>query len=158
MFHRLRPGSLSQTSALPKRHLRTDYHALTSLDPQDDCRLSTGFRAHGNKGIRVRIQRTSQTITLAIAVLSVLAIGCGILSRYYRIIQEQSYEARRKMFNLTEQLAGGSDRLTAAVRAYATTGDRRYYDAFQKELKVDRNRDAAVEGLKQLDLTPEELE
>jgi len=106
----------------------------------------------------VRIQRTSQTITLVIAVLSILAIGCGILSRYFRIIQEQSYEARRKMFNLTEQLASGSDQLTTAVRAYAATGDKRYYDAFQRELNVDRNRDVAVEGLKQLDLVPEELE
>src|SRR3954468_3626073 len=62
------------------------------------------------------------------------------------------------MFNLTEQLATGSDRLTAAVRAYAATGDRRHYEAFQRELNLDRNRDTAVEGLRQLGLSLQENE
>jgi len=56
------------------------------------------------------------------------------------------------MFNLTEQLAKGSDRLTAAVKAFAATGEQRYYDAFERELRIDRNRDAAVEGLQRLGL------
>jgi uncharacterized protein (DUF697 family) len=63
----------------------------------------------------MRIQRTSQAITLAIAVSSVAAIVCAGWSRSLRIVQEKAYEDRRKMFNFTEQLAGGSDRLTAAV-------------------------------------------
>jgi signal transduction histidine kinase/DNA-binding response OmpR family regulator/HPt (histidine-containing phosphotransfer) domain-containing protein len=104
----------------------------------------------------MRIQRTSQIITVAIVVLSLLAIACAFWSRYCRGIQEQAYETRRKMFNFTEQLARGSDRLTAAVRAYAATGDRQHYDAFQKELTVDRNRDEAVEGLRQLGLAAAE--
>jgi len=90
--------------------------------------------------------------------LSVLAIACALVARSYRIIQEQSYEDRRKMFNFTEQLAGGSDRLTSAVRAYAATGERRFYEAFERELTVDRNRDIAVEGLRQLGLLPSELQ
>ena len=104
----------------------------------------------------MRIQRTSQFITIAIIVLSILAIICGVVSRHYRVIEGEAYEERRKMFNFTQQLAEGSDRLTAEVRAYAATGDRRHYDAFQRELNVDRNRDTAVEGLRQLGLTPEE--
>jgi signal transduction histidine kinase/DNA-binding response OmpR family regulator/HPt (histidine-containing phosphotransfer) domain-containing protein len=106
----------------------------------------------------MRIQRTSQLITVAIIALSVLAIACALVARSYRIIQEQSYEDRRKMFNFTEQLAGGSDRLTSAVRAYAATGERRFYDAFERELTVDRTRDIAVEGLRQLGLLPGELQ
>ncbi len=102
----------------------------------------------------MRIQKTSQLITMFIVVLSLLTIGCAIWSRYYRIIQESIFEQRRLMFNSTEQLARGSDRLTAAVRAYAVTGERHHYDAFQKELMVDRNRDIAVEGLRQIGLTP----
>ncbi|HZN59795.1 MAG TPA: hypothetical protein VFD71_17100, partial [Planctomycetota bacterium] len=104
----------------------------------------------------MRIQRTSQFITVGIIVLSVLAIICTLVARHYLVIQEQAYEQRRNMFNLTEQLAAGSDRLTAAVRAYAATGDRKHYDAFQRELKVDRNRDVAVEGLRQIGLSSEE--
>src|SRR5215475_4700203 len=104
----------------------------------------------------MRIKRTSQLITVSIIALSLMAIVCALWSRYYRGIQEQAYEDRRKMFNLTEQLAKGSDALTAAVRAYSATGDRRHYDAFQRELSVDRNRDRAVEGLNQLGLLPSE--
>jgi signal transduction histidine kinase/DNA-binding response OmpR family regulator len=106
----------------------------------------------------MRIQRTSQLITVAIIALSVLAIACALLARYYLAMQERAYEDRRKMFNFTEQLAGGSDRLTSAVRAYAATGERRFYDAFERELNVDRTRDVAVEGLRQLGLLPSELQ
>src|SRR5262245_44866624 len=106
----------------------------------------------------MRIQRTSQLITIAIIALSLLAIACAALARYYLTIQEQAYEKRRKMFNFTEQLAGGSDRLTSAVRAYAATGERRFYDAFERELNVERTRDIAVEGLHQLGLLPSETQ
>src|SRR5215510_15379669 len=101
----------------------------------------------------MRIQRTSQVITVAIVVLSVAAIVCALWARSLRLVQERAYEDRRKMFNFTEQLAAGSDRLTAAVRAYAATGERRFYDAFERELNVDRTRDVAVEGLRQLGLS-----
>src|SRR6476646_4693746 len=101
----------------------------------------------------MRIQRTSHIVTIGIMVLSLFAIACALWARYYRSVQQQANEDRQKMFYYTEQLAAGSDRLTAAVRAYAATGDRRHYDAFQRELKVDRNRDSAVEALRQLGLT-----
>jgi two-component system sensor histidine kinase/response regulator len=106
----------------------------------------------------MRIQRTSQVLTLLIIVLSALAVTCTFWARHFRLIEANAYEARRRMFNFTEQLAGGSDRLTSAVRAYAATGDRRHYDAFQRELTIDRNRDIAVEGLRQVGLTRQENE
>ncbi len=106
----------------------------------------------------MRIQRTSQIITACIIVLSMVAIACAMASRRYRLIQERGYEERRRMFGFTEQLAAGSDHLTGAARAYASTGDRRYYDAFQQELREARNRDLAVEGMRQLKLLPSELE
>ena len=105
----------------------------------------------------MRIQRASQIITASVTALSVLSIVCALVARKYRLDQEQAYERRRLMFGYADQLAMGSDRLTAAVRAYAATGDRRYYDDFQWELNLDRNRDKAVEGLKELGLTPAEL-
>src|SRR5258705_4974663 len=106
----------------------------------------------------MRFQRTSQVIPAAVVLLSLLAIACTIASRHYRAIEAQAYETRRQMFNFTEQLARGSDRLTAAVRAYAATADPRHFDAFQTELALDRNRDVAVEGLKRLDLQQGELD
>jgi signal transduction histidine kinase/DNA-binding response OmpR family regulator len=104
----------------------------------------------------MHIQRTSRLITATIVALSAIAIVCAVRARHVRAAEERAYEARRNMFNLTEQLAAGSDRLTSEVRAYAATGDRRHYESFQQELQVDRNRDMAVEGLRQLGLAPEE--
>jgi signal transduction histidine kinase/CheY-like chemotaxis protein len=104
----------------------------------------------------MRIQRTSRIITLSVVLLSLLTIACALVSLRYRTLQERNYATRRLATNMMTQLAGGSDRLTNAVRAYAVTGDRRYYDDFVRELKVDRTRDRAVEQLRQLELDPRE--
>src|SRR5436190_14575396 len=106
----------------------------------------------------MRIQRTSQILTIVMILLSILAVAGTLWSRHFRVAQEQAYETRRKMFNLTQQFAQGSDRLTAAARGYAATGDRRQYDAFERELNVDRNRDLALAGLRQLGLASAESE
>src|SRR5687768_1351984 len=104
----------------------------------------------------MRIQRTSQIITLSVVVLSVVTVASGVISLRYRTLQEQNYAARRTSTKMMQQLAGGSDRLTNSVRAYAATGDRRYYDDFLRELNVDRTREDAVEQLSRLELSPHE--
>jgi signal transduction histidine kinase/DNA-binding response OmpR family regulator len=106
----------------------------------------------------MRIQRTSQIITVSVAVLSVLTIACGLIAMRYRALQEHNYANRRIALNMMPQLAIGSDRLTNAARSYAATGDRRYRDDFVRELSVDRTREAAIEQLKRIDdLTADEL-
>src|SRR5947199_5818344 len=100
----------------------------------------------------MRIQRTSQLITAGVVVLSVLTIASGVVSLDYRARQERNYANRRVALNTIPQLALGSDRLTNAARAYATTGDPRYHDDFLRELNEDRTRDRAVEHLKQIEL------
>lgn len=104
----------------------------------------------------MRIKRTSQIITAFIIVLSLGAITCAVFARFSWLKSQQVYESRRQMFGFADQLARGSDRLTNDVRAYSSTGDRRYYDDFQKELKVDRNRDIAFEAMQRIGLTEEE--
>ncbi len=106
----------------------------------------------------MRIQRTSQIVTVAIVAVSLLALACTFVERQYRAVERDAYDARRRMFNLTEQLARGSDRLTSEVRAYAATGDRRHLDAFRREVDVDRNRDLAADELRKLELEPAERE
>ena len=105
----------------------------------------------------MRIQKTSQLITLGVIALSALSIGCALWSLRLRHLEERAYETRRESLDMAEQLAAGSDRLTTAVRGYAATGDRRYYDAFQKELTVDRTRDKALDRLMELGLAEAEL-
>jgi len=105
----------------------------------------------------MRIQKTSQIITTGVILLTVLSIVCALISLHLRRLQERAYENRRESLRMADRLAAGSDRLTSAVRGYAATGDRRFYDAFQKELNVDRTRDTALESLKELGISSEEL-
>jgi two-component system, sensor histidine kinase and response regulator len=55
------------------------------------------------------------------------------------------------------ELIGGSDALTSAVRAFAATGDERYRRDYQAELDVIRSRDHAMATLQQLGLTEAEM-
>jgi PAS domain S-box-containing protein len=105
----------------------------------------------------MRIQRTSHIITTGVILLTAMSIVCAFVSMRWRTLQERAYETRRESTRMADQLAAGSDRLTAAVRGYAATGDRRYYETFQRELTVDRTRDTALERLQELGLSPEEL-
>src|SRR3954470_15045465 len=104
----------------------------------------------------MRIQRTSRIITALVVFLSVATIASALVSLRYRALQERNYALRRVGFNMAIRLAGGSDRLTNAARAYAATGDRRYYDDFVHERDVERTRESAIERLRELGLTTQE--
>lgn len=56
------------------------------------------------------------------------------------------------------QYRTGSKALTTAVRCYAVTGDQQYYDAYMKELNVEKNRDHALENLQKGHLNDAEWE
>ena len=103
------------------------------------------------------IRQTSRHITIGVVILSAVTIACALISRQFRTMQEGAYATRLEALRMADQLANGSDRLTTAVRAYAATGERTYLDDFDRELKVDRSRDKAVERLNQMRLTTSEL-
>ncbi len=50
----------------------------------------------------------------------------------------------------------GSKALTSDVQSYAVTGQKKYYDAYMKELNEDKNRDKATAILKKNGITDEE--
>ena len=50
----------------------------------------------------------------------------------------------------------GSKTLTFEVQSYAVTANKKYHDAYLKELNEDKNRDRAIEALKSCRLTDEE--
>lgn len=104
----------------------------------------------------MKIRHASQAITVAIVAFSLLAICCLLLARRSWTIAQRAYETCRVMLADADRLAAGSDRLTGAVRAYAATGDRRHYEEFERELRVDRNRDRALEQLRLAGLTVDE--
>jgi PAS domain S-box-containing protein len=102
------------------------------------------------------IQRTSRVITVCVMILSALTVVCAVVSFEYRAMQERNYASRRISSKSIPQLAAGSDRLTNASRAYAATGDRRYFDDFVNERDVERSREKAIDQLHQVELTPRE--
>ncbi len=104
------------------------------------------------------LQRANRSITILVASLSLASVACVLVSGYFRHRQVTALNARTQSLLLSIQLAGGSDKLTAAARGFAVAGDPRYRDAFLREILVERNRDHAVEGLRALGLTQEENE
>jgi hypothetical protein len=73
----------------------------------------------------MRTRRTSQVIAASVTLLSALTIVSALISLRYRTLQERNYAAPRIAPDVMPQLARGSDGLTAAVRAFAATGDGR---------------------------------
>jgi two-component system sensor histidine kinase/response regulator len=106
----------------------------------------------------MRLQKANRFVTIVVASLSLTAVACVLVSGYFRHRQETALNARTQSLLLSNQLEAGSDKLTAAVRGFAATGDPRYHDAFRWEVRVGRSRDRAVDGLQALALTPEENE
>jgi two-component system sensor histidine kinase/response regulator len=106
----------------------------------------------------MRLQKANRIITILAASLSLASVACVLVSGYFRHRQAASLNARTQSLLLSIQLAEGTDKLTAAARGFAATGDPRYRDVFRREVGVERNRDHAVEGLQALGLTQEENE
>src|SRR5579864_2515341 len=106
----------------------------------------------------MRLQRANRIITILLASLSLASVACVLVSGYFRHRQATTLNARTQSLLLSNHLAAGSDKLTAAVRGFAATGDPQYRDVYWREVRVDRSRDRAVEGLQLLGLTQEENE
>ena len=106
----------------------------------------------------MRLQGANRSITILVALLSLMSVASVLMSGHFRHRQVTALNARTRSLLLSIQLAEGSDKLTAAVRGFAAGGDSQYRDAFLRELRVERSRDRAVEGLQELGLTQEENE
>lgn len=90
------------------------------------------------------VQQTKFSLILGV-VLLVLLIAAGL--GYVTVTQEE-IESSMSL----NQYRMGSKALTTAVQSYAVTGDTQYYDAYVKELNVDKNRDTAWAVLQKNDI------
>lgn len=107
--------------------------------------------------------KNSQTLRLRKIVKDAdasLIFGIVMLILCFASVAGFAVESRRQLdcTMYLNQYRLGSKTLTSAVRAYAATGDKQYYDAYVQELKVDKNRDTALERLKNNELTDSEWE
>lgn len=88
------------------------------------------------------IKQTKFSLILGDALLALLIIA----SVSYINISNEALESTMAL----NQYRMGSKALTAAVQAYAATGDTQYYDAYMQELNIDKNRDIAWETLQKM--------
>ncbi len=96
----------------------------------------------------VRNAKVAAVVGLIFLVLSVVS-SVGISS------------AENEQVNVTKALNQyrlGSKNLTSAIQSYAVTGNQEYYDAYMKELNVDKNRDNALAVLQECNLKDSEWE
>jgi signal transduction histidine kinase/DNA-binding response OmpR family regulator/HPt (histidine-containing phosphotransfer) domain-containing protein len=105
----------------------------------------------------VKIRRASQVTTAAIVLVSLIAFVCLLVARQSWIVSRGAYEARLAMLAHTDRLVAASDRMTDAVRAFATTGDRRHYDGLLQALQAERKQELSVDGLRRMGFTDDEL-
>jgi signal transduction histidine kinase/DNA-binding response OmpR family regulator/HPt (histidine-containing phosphotransfer) domain-containing protein len=105
----------------------------------------------------VKIRRASQVTTAAIVLVLLIAFVCLLVARQSWIVSRGAYEARLAMLAHTDRLVAASDRMTDAVRAFATTGDRRHYDGLLQALQAERKQELSVDGLRRMGFTDDEL-
>ena len=67
----------------------------------------------------MHLQRATRILNYTVLVLSLLSFVSLLTAHFLREKQKQSLEARTQAVLLSQQLAAGSDTLTAAVRAFA---------------------------------------
>jgi hypothetical protein len=63
------------------------------------------------------IKQTSRFITAGLVTLSIVTIGCALVSKQFRMIQERAYATRLEARRMADQLAEGRDRLSAEDQA-----------------------------------------
>lgn len=89
-----------------------------------------------------------------------LAIGIVLLGLFFVSMVIFALESKHQVdcTMYLNQYRLGSKALTSAVRSYAVTGNRQYYDAYKQELEVDKNRETAWAELEANNLTAKEWE
>ena len=98
----------------------------------------------------MRLQKANRSITILVASLSLASVACVLVSGYFRHRQVTALTARTQSLLLSIQLAGATDKLTAAVRGFAVAGDPHYREVFLREIHVERTRDRYVEAYERL--------
>lgn len=106
----------------------------------------------GQKSQSAMLRRLVHQAFLAIGIGAVLLLGFIVLN----LGTTRVHTAQINTMSALNQYRVGSRTLTYEIQSYAATGEQGYYDDYQQELNVDRNREQAVEALKECALTEDE--
>lgn len=107
------------------------------------------------KEVKGQAAQLKSLVKQCIAVLITSAILL-IAVMVFQMLRTKAIESELQVSTYLNQYRLGSKTLTSEVQSYAVTGDETYYNNYIKELEVDRNRDIALEGLRENNLSDEE--
>ena len=102
------------------------------------------------------------TLSIILNATSIVLIVLSIISFSFIVRANRELDAvnhaRYELHSNAKRFMEGSAYLTNEVRAYAATGNRIHFDNYMNEMSVEKNRDIAVENMRQIGLTQQEQE
>ena len=114
-------------------------------------------KAYGGKNVvksqEARLKRLTKQATAAViigALLLTVSIGANTLAIF-------GYRDENTFNNAINQYRIASKTLTSSAQVYAVKADNQYYDTYMKELNDDKNREKALDQLRKINLTEDEL-
>lgn len=106
------------------------------------------------KGQATALNKVIKESFFAVAVGVILLVVFSVTNLMLTMISAEQLETTMYL----NQYRLGSKTLTSEVQSFAVTGDTQYYNNYMNELNVDKNRDIALAGLKENDITDAEWE
>ncbi len=104
-----------------------------------------------NQSTIARILTVSSIIFVLICGLATAA--SALLNNHLDTLNNEQFE----LYHAAEEYRNASEYLTKEVRAYAVTGEQKYYDAYLNEINTLKSRETAIEKINKIGLFPEEL-
>jgi methyl-accepting chemotaxis protein len=106
----------------------------------------------------VKISTISKIAYAGMFALAIVTVGTQLLAKREIGAERQSTERQMEFKQLGLDLAAASDFLTDQARRYSVFGDKRFFDAYWKEVKETKTRDRVVARLRQLGAPQAELD
>ena len=113
-----------------------------------------------NNPLSLKKAINQSTLTLILNVTSAVLIILSIVAVFFIIdtnwMVESATQARYELSQNARRFMDGSAYLTNEVRAYASTGNITNYNNYWNEVNIIKNRDLAVERMREIGITAEE--
>ena len=104
------------------------------------------------KSQAVQLKRLVHQALLSVVIGAVLLLGFIL----FNIGMSKIHSAQLNTTVALNQYRIASKTLTYNIQSYAVTGEEKYYDGYMRELNEDKNREQALEDLKDCDLKEDE--
>ena len=110
--------------------------------------------------INVKKAIKQSTLTFVLNATSIVLITMSIIAFSFIVQANRNLDAtsltRYELYSNSKRFMEGSTYLSNEVRAYAATGDRAHYNNYMNEVNIEKNRDIAVDNMREIGLTYQE--